>query len=247
MNKIFKSKYLIMILSLVMCLSFTNFNVLAAENESEDNFLVNDPIFIKNAEIVKTKDGDATIITLKHTTYENTVLRSKTAEQQAQSMTAQFIAYDDDEINAIENGIKQAQTSTTRGSSQQENDDWFYGSSLYLETTIYYSTKTNSNGQTGYKITSVKAKCSVNNGTTISSRKLQLHAYSTDLDGNMFLNTDTYDISSYSNPATFTAPSSWPYLINTTPLLGVEFHCTVYRGTSEKQTFSLPNTLFVNM
>lgn len=67
--------------------------------------------------------------------------------------------------------IKQA--CITRGSGQYTDSGWYYGSSLLISSTIYYSTNIY-NGILYGRITSAYVKCSVVNSTVIDGISLKI-------------------------------------------------------------------------
>ncbi|NLV87499.1 MAG: hypothetical protein GX025_09860 [Clostridiales bacterium] len=129
----------------------------------------------------------------------------------------------------------------TRGSGTNTEDGWFYGSSVYLTSTISYTTATNV-GATFIAITGVTINALVNSGTSISSMSLAMgQCGMTENSGYTQTQTKTYNAKTVRS---FTPPTSWQPVLrwDYATAVGAHLTCTVSRlgGSS---TFTLYNSI----
>ena len=128
--------------------------------------------------------------------------------------------------------------SLKNGSGSYTEDGYFYGSSVYLKSTINYSTSVSSGINYG-KITKVTISASTNSGSSISSMSLLMGQ-------NGWAPGGYKSQSSKFNATTarsFTPPSSWVSVKwDSTKDVGAHITCTAVRK-SGKSTFDLYNSL----
>jgi len=94
----------------------------------------------------------------------------------------------------------------SRASNSHSEDDWFYGSSVFLSSTVYYS-ETTSSGLKYIGIDKTTISCSVNSGTSISSMSLLMGQIGFLLGGGYSDKQKT--TFNATTTRTFNAPSSW--------------------------------------
>lgn len=127
-----------------------------------------------------------------------------------------------------------------KASGTLTDSEWFYGSSLCIGSTIYYTTRY-TNGIKYGKINSVYVTCSTNSGTFINSIELLIGEIGIVEGGGTCHNTKTFNIS---NNSTINYPTNWHYLLwdaNAGSSTGASVYVTVHRGTSSPRTYVLHN------
>lgn len=201
----------------------------------EEEMVINDAEFLADATISTTSLGNDV--------YEIEVRGEEsgaTAESgEASSVSASIIAFGEEELGKIEDSIQRAATGT--GSSDPKASGWVYmGNSLYLETTINYSYKTVS-GEKMYKMTSVKTKVQIQNGTTFSNRSVKFVSHMALQTGKEFTKAIS---SSAPSTCTVSAPSDWGYVTKEGLLYGVHFYCTANRPGGNSQKIDFYHDLF---
>ena len=201
----------------------------------EEEMVINDAEFLADATISTTSLGNDV--------YEIEVRGEEsdaTAESgEASSVSASIIVFGEEELGKIEDSIQRAATST--GSSDPKSSGWKYmGNSLYLETTINYSYKTVSNEKM-YKMTSVKTKVQVKDGTTFSNRSVKFVSRMALQNVNDVTKTIS---SSAASTYTVSAPSNWGYVTKEGLLYGVHFCCTANRPGGNSQNIDFYHNLF---
>jgi hypothetical protein len=117
-------------------------------------------------------------------------------------------------------------------------DDWFYGSSVYLTSTISYSTTTVSGLDYG-KITKVTISATTNSGSSISSMSLLMgqNGWAT---GGYKQQRQTFNATT---TRSFTPPSSWAAVLwDGSGDVGASLTCTAVRQGGQS-TFTLYNSI----
>lgn len=126
-----------------------------------------------------------------------------------------------------------------RGGGSYTEDDWFYGSSVYLKSTINYSTSTGSDDLTYGGITNVTISASTNSGSSISSMSLLIGQNGWAPGGYKNQKT-TFDATT---TRSFAAPSSWVDILwDGSGDVGANLTCTAVRQGGQS-TFTLYNAL----
>ena len=159
------------------------------------------------------------------------------AEKYAETTVA-ILPSDNREAEEIIANIKNVKSS--RGGSDPW-DDWFFGASVYLSSTIYYSTDY-INGERAGGIDYVTISCRTNSGISISSMSLRMGQIGyTPYDGYTGRQNKTFDATTR---RTFYAPSSWSMVRwNDSSDVGAHLTCTAKRPSGESSTFTLYHPL----
>ena len=129
--------------------------------------------------------------------------------------------------------------SLRRGGGSHTEDDWFYGSSVYLKSTVNYSTTVGSDNLTYGKITNVTISASTNSGSSISSMSL-LMGQNGWTPGGYKTQKTTFNATT---ARSFTAPSSWVNVLwDGSGDVGAHLTCTAVRQGGQS-TFTLYNSI----
>lgn len=210
--------------------------------------LLADVEFIKQADVkVSEAEEGAFLIEISRTEVIDS--DSSLGETKFRTDTINFIAFDDEEVQQIENRIDVLKTNAnlTRGSAGGYNSDWFLGSSLYLYISVDAKTKSGGTGGliTYYCIDKVSCQTSVNSGTIITKKQLRIVAYGVS-DGDYAVTKDTtINITSSSNPYSTTAPSSWGY-VSEGLYMGAGLFVDAKRPSGTAKTYPINVKLFGN-
>lgn len=237
---------LVVILATSMFTGFAFADTSCPVSVSEIN-LEKDEVLLEDIDFIK----DATISVSSKTNDESEILLSKKTKlgDNLYSLDSALLVVDSDEatkviadINGIKAEVNQSSANTRTLVTKPIVSDWFLGSTLYMEMQITYDYYT-SGLRTFYKMTSVSAKATVQNGTTISKKALVLQGYGTDTDLTSATYNRTVDFTSYNGKYTTTVPNSWDYI---TPgmLLGANFQCNAARPSGSSTTYAINDHVF---
>jgi hypothetical protein len=227
--------------SVIIALSFmTSFGAYALEKENGNNIERSEKItveFIAEAEcsIVADSNGESVILLTK----DEALPAVRVNETQHVRTTVAILPSSDQEKEEIIQKIGEV----TRGTGNYLEDGWFFGSSVYLSTTIYY-TSFNEGDYLFVDINYVKIGCSTNSGTQITSMSLFLSQNGEAMSGypNTKSQQKTFDATT---ARTIYAPSSWIAVrwdsINSE--VGANLTATAKRSSGATSTFTLYNSL----
>lgn len=206
---------------------------IAFANGSETKFLT--PQFVEKAEYSLEKDSSGkTVIILTDVEPLNSRANSDTNHFSKTSVA--ILPSSEKETAKIIENIK----TLRRGSGSYTEDDWFYGSSVYLKSTVNYFTEVGSDGLTYGGITNVTISSSTNSGTSISSMTLSMGQLGW-REGGGYANQQT----SFNaiTARSFSAPSSWGYVLwDGSGDVGANLECTAERQGGQS-TFTLYNSV----
>lgn len=145
-----------------------------------------------------------------------------------------ILPFNEQEANDIIANIE----SLRRRSGSATEDEWFYGSSVYLKSTINYSTTTVSGLEYG-QITNVTISATTNSGSSISSMSL-LMGQNGWAPGGFKQQRQTFNATT---ARSFTRPSSWVAVLwDGTGDVGAHLTCTAIRQSGQS-TFTLYNSI----
>ena len=113
--------------------------------------------------VISDSNGDPVILLTK----EESLPSTWSGQAQYVKTTAAILPSDAQEAEEIVESIEEL----TRGTGTHTEDGWFYASSVYLSSTIYYNVSI-IDGFDYVSITKVTISCRVNSGTSISSMSL---------------------------------------------------------------------------
>lgn len=219
-------------LLLAFALSLANFSASYAE---EKPILTDD--FVKEAELSVARDDKGVPVILL-TTVEEISPRTRSGEKNYSKTMIAILGENEKEAEKIIKGLEGVQ----RGTGTLTDEDWFYGDSVYLSSTLYYTTTPI--GDLGFSaagLDRVTIKCTTNSGTTISKMTLTMvqngYCYP---DGVYRLQQKDFNATT---ARSFTAPSSW-YPVDTTSAnatISATVECTAVRPGGASSTFRFPN------
>lgn len=129
--------------------------------------------------------------------------------------------------------------SLRRGSGSHTDDGWFYSSSVFLQSTINYTTSTGSDGLSYGRITNVTISALTNSGSSISSMSLLMgqNGWAT---GGYKTQKKTFNATT---ARSFSAPSSWVSVLwDGSGDVGAHLTCTAVRQGGQS-TFTLYNSI----
>lgn len=225
----------ILSLLLVFVLSLANLSVSYA---AEQSVLTKE--FVKEANLSVTKDqyGESVILL---TTVEELSTSSRAGTKNYAQTTIAILGENEGKTAKIIDNIRSIQ----RGNGNYTEDDWFYGSSVYLSSTIYYTTTPLDLGYSAAAINKVSIQCTTNSGSSISKMTLTMvqngPCYP---DGVTRQQKKDFDAKT---ARSFTAPSSW-YPVDMSSsftTVSATIECTAVRPGGTSSTFRLPNHLIV--
>lgn len=238
-NRIRFSPAIPKIFSVIIALSFmTSFGAYALENENgvEEAEKIT-TAFVKEAEcfVISDSNGKPVILLTKDETFP----AAKSNENRHVKKTVAILPSSEQEKEEIMQEIG----AVTRGTGNYSEDGWFFGSSVYLSSTIYYTSSTE-NGHLYVDINYIKISCSTNSGTQVSSMSLFISQNGETMSGypNATNQQKTFNATT---ARTFYAPSSWRAVrwdsINSE--VGANLTATAKRSSGATSTFTLYNSL----
>lgn len=181
-------------------------SVTASAAEPEEELLIDNPSFVRQADMEMTPAEDGTYqITLTNRTWEPAA-RYATGTQETTASSAQIVAYTQEDANAIMDCLKSARS----GGGSLTDSESILGDSIYMEVTVRY-TSVDVNGQRAYRMEEVSGKASCNSGSILTQATLNAAGMGSDLDGHPF--TDEIHESFGGGSHSSTVPSTWPYII----------------------------------
>ncbi|MBQ3199831.1 MAG: hypothetical protein IJB67_05650 [Firmicutes bacterium] len=203
-----------------------------------DNGLAVTKAFIAEAEyFLTTSDNAQPMITLSNTERNGNEYLATTAVILPDDMSEAYVILDS--IKAI----KENNYVSPCGSGTITEDGWFYGSSVYLTTTLSYTTVTE-NGITYGEITRATISANTNSGTTISSMSLRL-GQNGFTQGYGYTNEQVVEYDA-TTQRTFVPPSNWSAVIwgdDEGSIVGSELSVVATRSNGATSTFALYNTI----
>lgn len=126
------------------------------------------------------------------------------------------------------------------GSGHYTEDNWYFSSSVYLESTVYWTTIPYNEFFNLALLTNVDIACRTNSGSTVDSMDLQMYSSGTGLDGRFHEQEKTFNAK---YETSFVAPSSWVPVDKSGGLfaLGARLTATATRPNGSSATFTLTN------
>ena len=217
-------------------LSSVGINTVAASDVSIGELSVVTVRFVAESdyEVIKDSIGEPVILL---TRVEELNQNSRSSGKSYVSTTVAVVPTDDEEMERILEDI-----ALLRGSGNMTEDEWFYASSLYLKSTVSFTT-TSSGGFVYIGMDKVTIEMKVNSGTTITSASLYMVQYGIKLGGGTTTTQKvTYDATT---TRTFNAPTSWVKVLHNGlgTLVGANLTAYVSRPGGASSNFSLPNTI----
>lgn len=210
----------IFLMALLFCSALP---VSASTIDHDANSFLNDLSFLRVADVQETSVDGTTQFQLSRTRQIST---AAAGTSYAQDIVV-LVAYDTQSAQNIENGIFVAKSARAGGSHYEY--DWFAGSTMKLELTLYYTSKT-INMVPYTRMDKVVAGCTVTNGSTLTELSLGLHVNGTKETGGGIRRDDYINILGSSNPYTTTQTASWGYIdVGTIGTLGATLDGTVVR------------------
>lgn len=194
--------------------------------------------FVKEAELSVTRDDKGEQVILL-TNVEEVPTRTRSQEKTYAQTTVAILGENEEETAKIIENIQELQ----RGSGQFTEDGWFYGSSVYLSSTIYYTTNPSSTGFPVIGLNRVTMQCTTNSGSSVSKMTLTMiqqgYCYP-----DLQYREQRKDFDA-KNARSFSAPSSWyPVDMNSTlTVVGAAIDCTATRPGGGSSTFRLTNNI----
>ncbi len=211
----------------------------ADDNTKENNGLTLD--YILNAELNIEDNGiDNPIIVLS----QNKIISSCYGITNYEVKNISIITDSKEQFEKVLLGINDTKALyATNAGGTATDGDWFHGMSLYISSTIAYSTF-NARGLKWGKINSVTVDCSMLNSTVLDSLSLTIHQYGYYYEGSgRITNETTQDILNHSTTLT---PLTWNNIYwaqGIESLVGAKVVAKVHRGASSQYTYSFSNTI----
>jgi hypothetical protein len=225
------------IFSVIIALSFmTSFGAYALENENgvEEAEKIT-TAFVKDAKcsVISDSDGEPVILLTKEEALPNV----KSNETQHVKKTVAILPSSDQEKEEIIQNIGEV----TRGVGNHTEDGWFFGSSVYLSTTINYTTSY-INGLKHGEISYVKISCSTNSGTQITSMSLNMGQIGPSGNNGAVSQKKTFNATT---ARTIYAPSNWVPIVweDAHSSAGAHLTATAKRSSGATSTFTLYNII----
>lgn len=225
-------------LFLTLLLTLTNLSFVFADNkDTANNLAVLSEQFVAESELSITLDDNGEqVIILTHT--EQLDINSRTAEKSYAKTMAVILPSNGQEAEDIIASIENIKA----GSGSYNVGDWFYGDSVYLSSTIFYTTTPTSAGfYNTIAITRVDISSRVNSGTSISSMSLKMFQTGPSNDGQFYEQSKDFNALT---TRSFTPPSNWHAVYdNSFSAVGAIIFATATRSGGGSSSFSLPNNL----
>lgn len=155
-----------------------------------------------------------------------------------------IFADSDEELFGFFDSINDARIATSTGGSGTYNDsEWFYGSSLCISSTLYYTTF-KSSGIVYGKINKVDVSCSSNSGTSIDEISLYYGELGFKYGGGWGAYNREEIIA---NNSTTYFPSAWPNILWAEPsATGASVTVTVHRNGASSRQYTFYNYILGN-
>lgn len=191
--------------------------------------------FVAESEYSVGRDSNgATVITLTNV-QPMSAAASRSGASDFTKTTVAILPTDEAQAKEIISNIE----SLRRGAGNHMEDGWYYGSSVYLKSTISYTTTVESDNLSYGRINNVTISASTNSGSSISSMSLLM--------GQNGWATGGYKSQSKTFNATtarsFTAPPSWVSVLwDGSGDVGAHLTCTAVRQGGQS-TFTLYNSI----
>jgi len=191
--------------------------------------------FVAESEYSVERDSNGgTVITLTNV-QPSSAAASRLGVNNFTKTSVAILPADEEQAKEIIGNIE----SLRRGGGSYTEDDWFYGSSVYLKSTVNYSTTVGSDNLTYGKITNVTISASTNSGSSISSMSL-LMGQNGWTPGGYKTQKTTFNATT---ARSFTAPSSWVNVLwDGSGDVGAHLTCTAVRQGGQS-TFTLYNSI----
>lgn len=236
-NRIRFSPAISKIFSVLIALSFmTSFGAYALENENgvEEAEKITEA-FVKDAKcsVISDSNGKPVILLTKEEALPNV----KSNENQYVKTTVAILPSSDQEKEKIIQEIG----AVTRGVGNHTEDGWFFGSSVYLSTTINYTIRDTVTKRYG-NINYVKISCSTNSGTQITSMSLYMGQLGPSENNGAVSQEKIFNATT---ARTIYAPSNWVPIVweDLTSSAGAHLTATAKRSSGATSTFTLYNSL----
>ena len=171
---------------------------------------------------------------------EEVATLTSTGEKTYAQTTVAILGESEEETAKIIENIQRLK----RGAGQLTEDGWFYGSSVYLSSTVYYTTSPI--GGLGFSVISlsrVTMQCTTNSGSSVSSMTLTMVQHGPCYPDGVFRTQSTSF--NAKTVRSFNAPSSW-YAVDMSSGLtavGAAIDCTAIRSGGGSSTFRLTNNI----
>lgn len=225
-----KSRATSLVMSMLFLTSMCNLNIYAADQSA----VRISETFVAESEYSVERDSiGEVVITLTNEEQLSQNVRSGVTNFAKTSIV--ILPEDENQAAEIISNIESLQ----RGSGSHTSDDWFYGSSVYLKSTVNYTTSVGSDGLTYGRITNVKISATTNSGSSISSMSLLMgqNGYAS---GGYKTQRITFNATT---ARSFNAPSSWASILwNGSGSAGGNLTCTAVRQGGQS-TFTLINNV----
>lgn len=226
----------ILSLLLVLVIALANLSVSYAE---EKTVLTDD--FVKEAELSIVKDDKGEPVVLL-TNVEELSTRSRSGERNYSKTVVAILAENDKKAAEIIKGLQGIQ----RGSGTLTEEDWFFGDSVYLSSTLYYTTvPIDDTIFSAAGLDKVTIRCTTNSGTTVSKMTLTMYQKGPSLpDGYMVEYKKDFNATT---TRSFNAPSSWLRVDTTSSstTISATLECTAVRPDGTSSTFRFANHFIV--
>ncbi len=230
-------KLLSITLSIVLAMSFLVMPVFAAEEDSKKDIPIISEKFVAESEYSITSDSNGEPVIIL-TNVEQLSSNFRSAENHYAQTSVAIWPSDEQELEEIIASIESIKSSNRSGTTGNHTEQgWFYGSSVYLTSTIYYYT-TVVDSKTYKGMSSVDISCSVNNGTSISTMVLDMYQVGIIPNGATPDQTKRFDAKTQRS---FSVPSNWQPVFSfstANSIVGADITATAVRQ-SGSSTFTL--------
>ena len=230
MKKIIRTLSLSLVLAVMMGICVYAVEVDEPSSTDEDSIMTAEFVAEADCSVISDSNGEPVILLTK----EKELPSCKLNERQHVKTTVAILPSSEQEKEEILNRI-----SVTRGSGSQTEDGWFYGSSVYLSSTAYY-TRSTINNQDHVGIDRVTIQCRVNSGTQITAMSLLMGQIGATPPGYPPATNQSKTFNALTT-RTFYAPSNWIPVILTGDV-GAHVTATATRNGGSS-TFTLYNSL----
>lgn len=217
-------------LFLMLVLTLTSFNVVYAAEQPAFS-----KEFIKEAELSITRDDKGDWVILLSNVEEVAIPTSSNEKTYAKTTVAILGENEKETANILED-IQELK----RGAGQYNEEGWFYGSSIYLSLTVYYTTTPiNDLGFSAISLNSATMQCTTNSGSSVDSMTLTMIQHGPCYPDNIF-RTQSRTFNAITTRS-FNAPSSWYSVDMSSGLTAVSsaIDCTATRPGGSSSTFRL--------
>ena len=232
MKKIIRTLSLSLVLAVMMGICVYAVEVDEPSSTDEDSIMTAEFVAEADCSVISDSNGEPVILLTK----EKELPSCKLNERQHVKTTVAILPSSEQEKEEILNRI-----SVTRGSGSQTEDGWFYGSSVYLSSTAYY-TRSTINNQDHVGIDRVTIQCRVNSGTQITAMSLLMGQIGfSQVGGGAFNQEKTFNALT---TRTFYPPSTWVPVVAEAMMSNVGAHVTATATRNGgSSTFTLYNQI----